>query len=87
MSLGASPTRDVHESLKASPTPLVVSYMVLQVVQVKLAMPMVVVVLGRSSSVEWSLLPSLARESEPLTRLRSAVDEYMRSHEGCRPEQ
>ena len=70
-------------SLEASPTPLVVSYMVRQAVRVsQLAMPMVVVVPGRSSSVEWSLLPGLARESDPLTGLRSAGDEYMRSHEG-----
>ena len=45
------------------------------------------VVPSRSSSAEWSLLPGLARESDPLTGLRSACDGKMRSHEGCQPEQ
>ena len=75
-------------SLEASPTLLVVSWAVLQMAQVaQLAMPAVAVVPGRPSSVEWSLLPSLARESDPLTGLRSAGDGHMRSYEGCWPGQ
>ena len=75
-------------SLEASPTLFVVSWAVLQMAQVaQLAMPAVAVVPGRPGSVEWSLLPGLARESDPLTGLRAAGDGYMRSHGGCWPEQ
>ena len=75
-------------SLEASPTLLVVSWAVLQMAQVaQLAMPAVAVVPGRPSPVEWSLLPGLARESDPLTGLKAAGDGCLRSHEGCWPEQ
>jgi hypothetical protein len=53
----------------------------------QLAMPAVMVVPGRSSSVEGSLLPSLARESDPLVELRAASDVYMCLHGSRRPVQ
>ncbi len=72
----------------ASPPPLDVSWVVSQAVRVaQLAMPAVMVVLGGSSSVEGSLLPSLARESDPLTELKAASDVNMRLHCGRQPEQ
>ena len=74
-------------SVEASPPPLDVSWVVSQAVQVaQLAMPAVMIVLGRSSSVERSLLPSLARESDPLTGLESVSEVYMCSVGGRQPE-
>ena len=85
---GARHEKSLSQVSRGVRLPIVVSWVVSQAVQVaQLAMPAVVVVLGRSSSVEGSLLPSLARESDPLTGLRTASDVYMCSHGGRRPEQ
>ena len=73
---------------KASPPLLDVSWVVSRAVPVaQLAMPAVMVAPGGSSSVEGSLLPGLARESDPLIELRAARDVYRCLHGSRRPVQ